>query len=48
MMTYAVYTTHNFDKESEKLEISERDRLEKIFLQLKVNPYAGDQLRYKF
>src|SRR3989344_6919066 len=45
-MTYSVYTTENFDKEAIKFKIDDK-RLQKIFLQLKENPYIGDQLRYK-
>lgn len=45
-MTYFIYTTENFDKEVAKLKI-DRKRLQKIFLQLKENPYVGDQLQYK-
>ena len=43
---YSIYTTENFDKESLKLRIGD-ERLNKLFLQLKENPYVGDQLRYK-
>ena len=45
-MTYSIYTTENFDKEVIKFKIDDK-RLQKIFLQLKENPYIGDQLRYK-
>ena len=47
-MAYAVYTTDSFDKETEKLSKSDKEIIEKIFLQLKENPYAGDQIRYRF
>ena len=47
-MVYAIYTTENFDKEMMKLENPEQERIQKIFLQLKDNPYVGDPLRYKF
>lgn len=47
-MVYAVYTTEMFDEEVEKLEKDEQDRVKKLFLQLKNNPYVGDQLRYRF
>jgi len=47
-MAYAVYTTDSFEKEVEKLSDSERDKIHKIFLQLKENPYVGDSIRYKF
>ncbi len=46
-MAYAVYTTQRFDKELAKLAKEEERRIEKIFLQLKENPYVGDQLQYK-
>ena len=45
-MTYSVYTTETFDKEIAKLKIDKK-RLQKIFLQLRENPYVGDQLQYK-
>jgi len=45
---YAVYTTENFDKEINKLTQEEQMRVQKIFLQLKDNPYVGKQLQYKF
>lgn len=48
MRNYAVYTTENFDKEVAKLSQEEQKRIQKIFLQLRNNPYVGDQLRYKF
>ncbi len=47
-MTYAVYVLKVFDKEMNKLSEFERDILQKIFLQLKENPYVGDEIRYKF
>ena len=47
-MTYAVYTTESFEKETEKLSQSDREIIRKIFLQLKENPYVGDQIRYRF
>ena len=48
MKEYAVYTTENFDKELNKLESVEKKRIQKIYSQLRLNPYVGDQLRYKF
>ena len=45
-MIYSVYTTESFDKEVAKFKIEEK-RIQKIFLQLKENPYVGDQLQYK-
>ena len=47
-MTYAVYTTDSFKKEIEKLSESDRKKIQKICLQLKENPYVGDQIRYRF
>jgi len=47
-MAYAVYTTESFDKEAEKLSSSDKEIIRKIFLQLKDNPYVGDQIRYRF
>ena len=46
-MVYAVYTTQSFDREKEKFPNNDKKRIEKIFLQLKENPYVGDQLKYK-
>ena len=48
MKKYKVFTTEGFDKEKGKLTKEEEKRVEKIFLQLKDNPYVGDQLRYRF
>jgi len=47
-VVYAVYTTKTFDKEISKLDFSDKSRIQKIFLQLKENPYVGDQIRYRF
>jgi len=47
-MTYAVYITESLEKEMEKLSASDKEIIQKIFLQLKENPYVGDQIRYKF
>lgn len=46
-MIYAVYTTKSFDREISKLPQSDSERIQKIFLQLKENPYVGDQLQYR-
>ena len=46
-MTYAVYALNVFDKEMNKLPEFERSIIQKIFLQLKENPYVGDQLQYR-
>ncbi len=45
-MSYSIYTTESFDNEVSKFRIDNK-RLQKIFLQLKENPYVGDQLKYK-
>jgi mRNA-degrading endonuclease RelE of RelBE toxin-antitoxin system len=47
-MTYAIYTLNVFDKEMNKLPESDKEIIKKIFLQLKENPYVGDQIRYRF
>jgi mRNA-degrading endonuclease RelE of RelBE toxin-antitoxin system len=47
-MTYAVYVLEVFDKEMNKLSPDYSLQIEKIFLQLKENPYVGDAIRYKF
>lgn len=47
-MSYSVYTTENFEEEIAKLSDSDKAIIKKIFLQLKENPYVGDQIRYKF
>ncbi len=47
-MPYAVYALNVFDKEMSKLSSDYRQKIEKIFLQLKENPYVGDVIRYKF
>lgn len=46
-MIYSVYTTRNFDRKISKLSKNDVEKIQKIFLQLKENPYVGDQLRYK-
>ena len=46
-MGYSVYTTESFNREMIKLSKVEQERITKIFLQLKDNPYTGDQLRYR-
>ena len=45
-MQYSIYTTESFDKEVTKFKI-DNTRIQKIFLQLKENPYVGDQLQYR-
>ena len=47
-MAYAVYTTESFEKGVEGVSESEKKIIQKIFLQLKYNPYVGDSLRYRF
>ena len=47
-MVYAVFTTEDFEKEMLKLSQSDRDKIQKLFLQLKENPYVGDALKYRF
>lgn len=37
-----------FEKDFKKLSGEEQKRINKIFSQLKENPYVGDQLRYRF
>ena len=46
-MAYGVYTTKSFDRETSKLPQNDKERIQKIFLQLKENPYVGDQLQYR-
>ena len=48
IMAYAVYTTESFEKETEKLSKFDKERIQKIFLQLKENPYVGGQIRFRF
>ena len=47
-MAYAVYTLNIFDREMSKLSNSDKEIVHKILLQLKENPYVGDQIRYRF
>lgn len=47
-MAYAVYTTDSFEKKIEKISNSDKERIQKLFIQLKENPYVGDQIRYNF
>lgn len=47
-MVYVVYTTDSFEKELECLNPSDKEIIQKIYLQLKENPYVGDQIRYRF
>lgn len=45
---YSVYATEEFLNDYQKLSKIERERIEKIREQLKVNPYVGKPLGYKF
>lgn len=47
-MGYGVYITETFEKEISKISTYEQFLLNKIFIQLKNNPYVGDAIRYKF
>lgn len=47
-MVYSVFITETFEKIISKLSEKERRIIQKIFLQLKENPYVGDPIRYKF
>ena len=47
-MAYKVYTTDTFEKKIEKLQNDEKERLTRLYLQLKDNPFVGDQVRYSF
>ncbi len=48
MNSYDVYTTDDFDFEYYSLEKSEQERIDKLFIKLKDNPYVGDPLKYKY
>ncbi len=41
-MVYAVYKIHGFKKEEEKLPKKDKNRIQKVFEQLKINPYVGN------
>jgi len=47
-MVYSVYALNVFDKEMNNLPEFDKDIIQKILLQLKENPYVGDQIRYRF
>ena len=47
-MVYSVFITESFEKEISKLSQEDRSKIQKIFLQLKENPYVGDILQYRF
>ncbi len=45
---YKVYVINSFKTILNTLSRDEQEKVNKIFLQLKENPYVGDQLRYRF
>lgn len=47
-MPYAVYTTDRFEKEVSKISLADQEIIKEIYIQLKENPYTGDQIRYRF
>src|SRR3989344_4626168 len=47
-MVYSVHTTETFEKEVLELDRDKQRRIDKLYIQLKNNPYAGDQLKYNF
>ena len=47
-MFYGVYVTEIFEKKTSNLTNFDKKILNKIYLQLKENPYVGDSIRYKF
>jgi len=47
-MVYSVYVTEGFEKEISGISNFDKEILQKIFMQLKENPYVGDQIQYKF
>ena len=47
-MAYAVYTTETFDREVEEFEQNQQKRVNKLFQQLKQNPYSEDQIKFRF
>ncbi len=47
-MNYRVYITETFEKEISCLNEGDKKLVEKTFQKLKVNPYSGDIIRYKF
>lgn len=47
-MTYKVYVTESFNKILNSFSKFEQEIINKIFFQLKENPYVGDSIRYKF
>lgn len=47
-MPYSVYVTETFDRETKNLSFSDKESLQKIFVQLKENPYVGKPLKLPF
>ena len=47
-MNYAVFITESFGERIETLSNADKGIIEKLYSQLKDNPYVGDQIRYKF
>jgi hypothetical protein len=45
-MAYEVYITESFEKRIETLP--NKKLIQKVYSQLKQNPYVGDQIRYTF
>ena len=45
---YEIYTTESFLGEYDRLSKNEKSRIDKIKEQLKINPYVGKPLGYKF
>ncbi|MEW5897540.1 MAG: hypothetical protein AB1668_07640 [Nanoarchaeota archaeon] len=44
-MTYAIYHTHTFDRNLERMPKDFREWVDKMECQLVENPYVGDQIR---
>jgi len=47
-MNYRVFSTKSFDEKIEKLDSKEKGRIEKAVEQLKLNPFSGKPLGYRF
>ena len=47
-MVYSVYITETFEKEISNLSNFHKRILQKMYNQLRENPYVGDSIRYKF
>ena len=48
MKEYKIYTTNEFDKDFNKLDKSLQDQVAKEIEQLRISPYVGKPLGYKF